>query len=578
MDTLTIVKNRLKTLGDVYTRMDETRDFIYWDDTPYELVKPDGKTKLDDAISITPNNPKVLAHYIISSLMNGEWQTIVEGKKINRKSRLSHYIESFIDDNLAQIDELLEKRGETGLFDTQSARVCIRSWIGARFVAKVINKLYIPECLPLDMRWTPFEFGNDGLNWVAAIYFRPKAEIELEYPEDSDGVGVDLSSFKDEDMVVVDYWASYKNEVWVGGNDLSNPGGKLVRTRENPLGYPPFIITIPPSGFMLRDKDYLKHEGEDLLFLNKGLFKELARSLSLEATAGYAGIYPSYEYETQNPDSQAAIPPPKLDATIKVPIGELHKPVPRGNVNQAFQNSRVDIQKMMSEGGPISPKAYASPPSAVAISTESELMAILQSARKKGLQSFREGLARMIIDQFIKLKADVSIGKRGNRNGYSAGKLGNPDEYSITCQLMTKNKRQEIANLALFTATAGQLPYSIRLKDILMADDPEGIEREMDLEMAKRADPAIGLYEMALQYAREANEIENEVESDALKIQSKMLTQQVVAINKQRSMPQSTEPQEERVAETEAPKPAKNILPAILGGGSSEQRQPMEEG
>lgn len=579
MDTLTIVTNRLKALSDVYARMDATKDFVYWDDAPYELVKPDGKTKLDDAISITPNSPKVLAYYIISDLMNGIWQTVIE-EKGGKKNKRTHSIESFLDDNLAQIDELLEKKGMTSLFDFLANHICIRSWIGARYVAKIINKEYRPECLPLDMRWTPFEFGNDGMNWVAPIYFRSKAEIENE--KDSQGKplypDVDLSGEEDEGIVVVDYWDSENHETYIGGTDLTTLGGKLVLKVKNTLGYPPFVITIPPAGFMLRDKGYLKHEGEDLLFLNKGLFKEEARSMSLEATAGYAGIYPSYEYETLQMDSQPAQPPPKLDETIKVPVGELHKLVPRGIMNQAFQASRQDIQKMMSEGGPISPRAYATPPSAVAISTESELMKILQNARTKGLQSFREGLLRMIIDQALKLKGNILVGKRGKRNEYSTSKLGNPDDYSITCELRTKSKRQEIANLALFTATTGQLPLSIRLKDILMADDPDGIMREMELEKARQADPAISLFEMAARYIDEAKDIEDEDERDIKLVEAKMLGQRVVAINKQRNQPIPQElPQEERAAEAEQPKPARNILPAILGRGG-EPRQSIEEG
>jgi len=558
MDTLEIVTERLHDLGDVYTRMDETKDLVYWDDNPYQLVKPDGKTTLDDAISVTPNSPKVLALYVISDLINGQWQTVVEGRVTDRQA---HYIEQFIEDNLLEIDDLLGKQREPGLFETQCNRVCIRSWIGARLVIKIKDGRYHPECLALDMRWTPFDD-----DWVCPIYYRSKRQIQKEYPD------VDVSGIKGK-VVVADYWDSEKNEVWIGGNDLSTPGGKLVRQQENTLGYSPFVIVIPSSGFELRDEGYLKHRGEDLLFLNKGIYKEYARALSLEATAGYAGVYPSYEYETGQMDSQAAETPPRLDETKKVPPGELHQLVPRGNVNQAFVTSRQDIQKMMSEGGPISPRAYASPPSAIAISAETELMRVLRSAQVKALQSFREQLSRMIIDQASRLKIDLEVGREGKRNTYSADKLGDPKNYAITCKLMTKNKRQEIANLALFTATAGHLPLSIRLKDILQADDPDGIMRELEIERARQADPALGLFEMALRYAEEAEDIEDDVEADAKRLQSKMLTERGVAIIKQRMQPQPL-PEEAAAPKVEEPKAAQNILPAILGN----RMQGQEEG
>ena len=571
MDTLTKVINRLKALQDRYNVMDETRDFIYWDDTPYQLTKPDGKTLLDDAISITPNSPKVLIHYIASDLMNGKWQTVVEGKGIDRKLKKSHYLESFLDDNLAQIDERAERRGETGLFDTQCKLICARGWIGEMYIAKIHDGKYSPECRSLDMRWTPFEFGNDGLNWVAPIYYRSRSEIESEYPEIKDN--------GDTDIVVVDYWDSEKNETWIGGTDLSTPKGRLARSQPNLLGYPPFVITIPPSGYGLQDKGYLKYRGDDILQLNKGLFKEEARLLSLEATAGYAGIYPGWEYEAQQMDSEPAKLPPKLDEVGKVLPGELHKPLPRGVINQGFITARQDVRKMLVEGGPISPKSYPTSPSGIAITTETELRRILWSAQVKGLQSNREGLLRMILDQFIRLNGEFSIGKKGKRNIYSASKMGNPDDYSITCELKTKSKRQEIANLALFTATAGHLPLSIRLKDILEAEDPDGIIKEMELEKARQADPALGLMEMALRYIEEADDIEDDNDANVKIIQAWMLKERAISIIKQRQLPPRQElPEKARVPEVEEVQPARNLLPAILGGGGAGGgRQPIEE-
>jgi len=553
MDTMTLVNNRITAMNELNSRQDKTAKLLLWNDTPYELTRPDGKTKLDDAISITPNLPRVFAHGVISDLIGGKWQTVVEG---NIPKKMPHIIESFVDDNLAQADELLLTRyGIPSLHGWLSNHVCARWAIGARWLSSVVDNDYKIDCLPVDMRWCPFEFGEDGLWWVCNILFKSKSFLQNKFPD------AIITSTDGTDIEVRDFWDGEKNELWIDR--------KLVKTDKNSLGYPPFVIVIPPTGFMLRDRGYLKHEGEDILFLNAGLYEELARSLSLEQTSGYAGLYPAYEYETKNPDSKPAKPTPKIDETMKVPEGERHQPVPRGDLNKAGQTARVDIQDMLSQGAPLSPRQYNTPPSAVLLAGETEMVARLQNARKDALGIFRSQLARMMIDQFIKAgkgKSELLVGKRGRKVKYSVSQLGNPDDYTISYRLLVKSKRQEMANLAEFSAAYGRLPLKWNLTNILMVDDPDGIIKELELEEAKKADPAIALFEMAIRYAEQAKEVEDEKEADVLKLQSMMLTERCVAIIEQRRQPVTPElPEKAQTPQSEEKKPNVNLLASMTG-------------
>ena len=103
-NTWELIENRIKVMKDRNERMDDTARLLQWDDNPYELVKPDGTTKLRDAISVTPNLPKVFAHGVISDLLSGKWQTVIEGEISGTQA---HYVESFVDDALAQADEFI---------------------------------------------------------------------------------------------------------------------------------------------------------------------------------------------------------------------------------------------------------------------------------------------------------------------------------------------------------------------------------------------------------------------------------------------------------------------------------------
>ena len=559
MDTMTLVDNRIKAMSDVNERQDETSKFLHWDDTPYELVKPDGKTKLKDAISVTPNMPKVFAHGVISDLMSGKCQTVVEG---DISGRQSHVIETFADDNLAQADEFMLKRyGIPSLFGWLCNHVCVRWAIGVRWISQVEGKEYKLDCMPVDMRWTPFERGDDGLWWVCPEIKLSGSALDRKYPD------AGVSSSSNTKYTVRDFWDGEKNEIWIGKGSDSGFAGKLYKTQKNPNSYPPFVIVIPASGFMLRDEGYLKHEGEDILFLNSGLYNELARSLSLEQTSGYAGLYPAYEQERKVFDGRPSEPVPNLDESVAVREGELHIPVPRGDINRAGQTAREDLMGMLDNGGPLSPRHYNTPPSAILLAGETEMISRLQNTRKEALGIFRSQLVDMMIDQFIKVgKGEVLIGKRGKKTKYSPSKLGNPDDYTVSYQLTVKSRRQEIANLAEFTAAYGKLPLKWNLTNILMVDDPDGIIREIDLEQARQADPAIALFEMAIRYAEEAEDLDDEKEADVKRLQSMMLTERGVAIINQRKQPTQL-PEEAEIPQVEQPKANANALLGLGAGG-----------
>ena len=255
------------------------------------------------------------------------------------------------------------------------------------------------------------------------------------------------------------------------------------------------------------------------------------------------------------------MPPPGIDETLKRKKGSLHQPLPRGDVNRAGQTARVDIQQMISDGAPLVPREYNQPPSAILLAGETELISRLQNARKEALGIFKTQLARMMIDQFIKVgEGEVSIGGEGKKTSYTPSKLGNPDTYKISYHLSVKSKRQELANLTEFAAAYDKLPLKWNLTNILMADDPDGIIDDLDLQNAKSINPGITLLEMAVKYARKAKDTEDEAEADLLKEQSKILTHEYVMVMRQRiAVP--TAPG----GEVEQPKGDTQALNAIAG-------------
>lgn len=559
MDTWQLITNRMTELNELHKRMDKTKELVYME-PQYELKNFRGQ-KMSNVIHVTSNKASKLGTAIVSDLIGVKWQDMIEGKLTQRQS---HVIEEFIQDNFDQVDEyLFNKFGFVNLYTFLCNHVCIRGPIGAEYVSWIEGDKYKITCQPLDMRWTAFEYGQDGLEWGAGIFWNRKEQLEKEFPEQKDKIksGVDIE--------VRDYWDKETHEIWIDKT--------LVKQENHRFGVPPLVFAFPPSGFLLRDKGYLKHEAEDLFFLNRLLYEEENRLLSIHATLGFEILEPAIVWPEESPGAEPAPKRPQAGQGIKRKKGEEPVLFPRDDMSRAALTSRQDIQRMIDEGGPILPRQYTQPPSALEVQTEAGLLAKLLNPRLEALRVFREQSIRMMIDQFIqaskavgKEETQFELGIRGRKRQYSPSQLKDPDTYTISCKALTKTKEQEIANIAEFAAVYGRLPLRYNLTNILMAEDPDGIMREKELEEAEQADPALKLHEMALRFVEEAEDLEDDDEANAKLIQAKMLMERGVRIIKDRLAPaQPALPESARVPKVEEQRGSMQSLIPLLGRGGT---------
>ena len=566
--TWQIVEDRMTQLKNLHKRMDASKDLAYMD--PFKMKQYNSSENLSNVINVTGNQPAVLLNAIISDLQSAKWQTVVEG---NISTRQAHDIERYIEDNFAQADEfLLNRFGIVSLQAWLCSHVCIRSLIGVRWVSTITGNDYQVDCLPVDMRWTAFRFGKNGLSWVAPITFMSKDDLLEEYPDIK-------MSLKDTDNEARDYWNGKENETWVEQ--------KQVNKQSHNLEKPPFVIVFPSAGFMLRDKDYLEHEAEDLFFLNRKLYEELNRALSVEQSLGMDILYPKMAQE-QEDYRGVADPVSKSGEVTAYRKGETPQPIPRGDLNIASRVSRQDIGRMIELGG-ISDAELGSASldrPGIWFAKQFEIRHKLEQARFEALAIMKEGLARLMIDQFILAGkngevSEIKVGERGRKNKFSVKMLGDPDDYRISFKYGMSSKEMEIINLAQAQAARGIVPERIIVRDILKAEDPDGWFRELEMEKAKAANPALGLAEMAVRYAEEAEDTADEMDAELLKWQSMMLVHDYVMIMRQRINPQpQTSPQPTKPKETQPNMQGLVSLPKLLGmGGMAGQRQepqPME--
>lgn len=530
--TYKIAEDRMKEMQKRYEIMDKTKDLAYL--SPYTLMKMKNnkEVKVDDAISVTMNDPAVEGDTIVSDLLTAIWQTVVEGD-VSEKQK--HKIEEFIEDNLAQADEQLAKMGMPPLFSWLCNHVCFRSYIGCRWISQVIKGVYSAEAMPVDMRWTPHEYGRGGLTWVGAFVWKNKGWVESTY-----GLENLSSSGKIE---VLDWWDGENNEVWVDKKlvKISTPDG-ITLPQKNPFGYPPFVIDKPATGFMLTGKEdeYIEHEAEDIYYLNRNLYKEKNRSASIEATLGMDVLLPAYEQETENPTKDKPDEPPTSGKQQIVGKGEKHFIVPKGDLNNASLTYRQDLQRAIQRGGvnDVDRGDVDQTPAitAVWITTQSEIRNKIRRPRLNCLASFYSQLYRMMIDQYQRNTGSFEIGVVGKKRKYAPNELGDPQKYSINVEGMSQSKKQEIANMAIAQAAQSLgMPDEDIVKNILLVDDPDGYMRRKAVQKAGQVEPIIELIQQGLRLIEEADEFQetDKTAAEARRIEAMLLRDRIISMKNQ---------------------------------------------
>ncbi len=567
VDVMQLVDDKITELTELYTRMDTTKDLVQL--TPYEL-QDYNDNKIEKTVSVTRNTPAWQAFVMSNKLVKVHWQTVVESSDKLTPSKI-RTIEQFSDDVWAQVDEFVgNKFGLSGGLNSWLANhVIVRSLIGVRWwLYYDKDKNLVIDCLPVDMRWCPFELNE----WYCNISWRNAAAIKKQY-----GVGVSVSG---NDIEVRDYWDFESEQVFVDKKKVFEQG--------NPFGTPTFVVIMPSVGFMLRDKGYIKYEAESFDFLDRELYDEQNRIASIAQSLALEAIIPGYEQADKEINlAKPAIIPPMPGENVRTDVP--HTRVPRGDLNNAFVKSAADITQDINRGGVTDTEAGNNDQNRTAlwVTTQNELLNEKLKPRVDALASFRQESIRMIISQYVKLgevkkgAREIDLGILGMKHRYSAGQLGDPSTYRITYKPMMVSKEQNIANVAIANAQRGILPQRFILTDTLQVQDPDGMMRELEMEKAKQADPTIGLFEMALRYAEEAEELTG-VDADAKNLESMMLTDSAVLMMRQRraaAMPQAAQPSPRpaQPVPQEEVKPNTGGLMALTGPGGGNGGSPGAE-
>jgi len=513
-ETLELIKNAEGKLSTLWSRMDKDAEIARLNE--YTLTDSNGRS-IRNVVSVTMNEPAVFLNAMVSMIQESIWQTKVTGG-ITPKQTVK--VEKFINESLRLADRRLLNMGEPRLFPFLSNHICLRGWVGARLITQIDKGKYIPAIMPMDMRYFVYERGAEGLLWGAYKTQRSATLIEEEYgitPED--------------DIVeVTDFWDSEKEEVYIGE--------ELVKSDKHKLGCVPFVIQASPSGFMLRDQGYMEYEGESIFALNRNMYEEYNRLISIDQTLAMKAVMPPYQkvLKDENSNDLSLEYPDAIGSVSVVKEGEEYQLIQRPDINNASRIAHQNISGGLQRGGvnDIDLGNTTFPTSAVWISEQTDIRNKLLAPRLTALGMFYEQLSRLLITEFVAggKKREVDIGRFGKKLKYTPSDLGDQDDYDIECKLMSHTKKQEISNITVATQARGIVSRDTIIRDILSFEDPEGEIAKLESEAAEEIEPALKFFRQACSLCDEADNAQDKEVADQKRLESMLLTERAILLIK----------------------------------------------
>lgn len=477
------VKDKKGENSTLTTRQKDDEELLYLNE--YEMKDADGK-KVSDIINVTLNRPAVFAANIISALGTTSEQRIVETEE---KDLDTAYVEDFQKAAFDSANDRLKRQGRVQLNPFFDTGLCIRGRAAARCVFQMADDVLVPEIVPWDARadYVTYEMGQGGLKWAANEGKRQKGILEAEYEKELAQYNVTITKA----AIVLDVWDTTHNEVWIAG--------KKILEQEHAFGFTPVCIQIVPLGYgaILLGDDRVKNEGESIFFLIRGVIPELNRLASIVQTLNLKSVKPPMKWESK--EGTLATAPKYEDATDMATItpsdmGGGAKPIDFGDAQRSASMAMAMFDTAIGEGSLSSADlgTIGSPPaSGIRAIIAGENRDQVVHPRLEGKALLNEQLAEMFTKQVIQIGGSVELGTAGHKRTFDISKL--EGEYETTYKYTAKSPVTDAGLYSLAASAGSSLSEKYKRDNIYQLQDPDGEERQLAVEEARRLSPGIKL-------------------------------------------------------------------------------------
>jgi len=550
-DKYKLVKEKREEMKPLFDRMDEDAGLYLLEQ--YKMKKLGSTTDEKDVANVTLNDPLLYAKKAIAIMGSYQRQTVIEGKDLSDKQTTK--IEQFLDDIFYMVDERLLKRDISSLGAFINEKACLRGRIPGRVCITLGEEgSIVPDVVPLDGRWFPYDTGENGMAWAAPISRRSKALIERQYQKPGDRT-VNIGKNPE----VVDFWDEEVNIVFVDK--------QIIREQANPYKYVNFVNSICPIGSMLTTEDAIKHQGESIFWPNRDLWKEKNEMATILKTLTRKALKGGLELQRgpNSPDKgkKAEESPYDEDVVIETEIGGGFRQLPVNDIKSATRLLYSIVETCL-QRGELTALDYGTltfPLSSVAIlnliGARNDIFAPILSM----IASYYQALSRMIINQCVSLGKTIKLGRPEGYNTYSPSDF--KGEYSIQYHFFLITKEQTAADLSMANAARGFLPDDYIRREMMKVQNPDGMKFEIQSQEAENADEVLFLFNRGLSFLYQAEE-KSGTEREIMELEARTLMQRIKTILRQRRMLGQLSPIE---GKREQPT-AEDSLPLLEKGGT----------
>lgn len=473
-DALMLIKEKETDYNKLYQRMDTDADLAKR--KAYTLVDEKGR-KIKNCDHVTLPKAAIFANRANAITASANQQIIISGEGL--KDDKTHKIETFYRHCFTIADELLRLRNMPPAFTFHSQNVNLRGRIGQRVIVEIDDedKLHV-EIVPMDYRFAVYDFDDKGLAWHSYTTTRSRSIIEATY----EGVAVKGKTGK-----VIDFWTRDANYVFVDG--------QIVISEENANDEVPIVMAYSPAGLMFLDDDIEENRGESIFWLNRSMYDEANKVVSIIQTLNTGALFPPMQKEYDEIPNQKPDSPLGGSRTI-VPVkkGEMYHPMPREDVYQATRMSWSIIDSHIQQGSfsTIEFGTLQFPLSAVALENLAEGRELVLAPGLQALSQMYLGSCAMIKRQFMKLDRSVELKGIAPKGTYAPSDLDY--DCDITFKYFTGSRKYALAGISEAQAIGNLASNDYKRRELIKMENPDEEAKKIAAEQAEIMHPELMVY------------------------------------------------------------------------------------
>ena len=538
---LKTVTDKEGELSDLYFRMDADKELVNL--TKYIMQDVKGK-QVPDIVNVTLNKPAVFTANVESALNNAvEQVSIISEDKKTDKDHIADCVRA----GFASANTRLRIQGRFPLNPFIDQQMCRRGRGSARCLFQFINGEMVANIIPWDTRYVAYDVGENGLSWASYRTTRSKSDIEKDYP---------TANVTGKTAEVVDYWDTQVNAVYVEGN--------LILEQPHSFGYTPVCVQVVTLGSMLADAGVLKYQGESIFFLIRDCIPELNRVISMMQTLNMLAIKPPKGWASKDSQQEA----PEYNELMKAGSVTPHETgggptnIDFGDLKNATIYAMNILDNAIKQGSLdiIDVGTLPGPMSAVALIQigEGRDQVFLPRLAARGL--LNQQIADMFLNQIVNSgQSKVLLGTKGRQRIYDVKKL--QGEYEVEFNYFVKSPKIDIARYSMAqVAKQIGLPQEDIDRDVLQLEDPEGVARRRDWEMAEKLSHLV-LTRRIIKSLSDMNDPDASIDAELLAMDMGVQVDQVLSGN-MTSLKQPVQP---------AAPQQNNLLPLLAQPNSAKQ-------